>query len=137
MDLSCMIKFLAVSIIISSGLITGCIQKENIQKEKGILEGHVSIGPLCPVEPCNITSENLRKVYEATKIFIYSEDRKSLIKEISLNSTGNYKVELDPGMYVLDTEHIGIGGSKDLPKNIRIETGKTTILDIDIDTGIR
>ena len=129
------IKFLIILIIISIVFITDYFQKENLQKEKGILEGHVSIGPLCPVEPCNITSENLQKVYDATKIFVYSKDRKSYVKEISLNSTGNYKVELNPGIYVLDTDHIGIG--KDIPKEVRIETGKTTILNISIDTGIR
>ncbi len=120
-----------VMIIISTlVIIIGCIRQE-----EGFLEGQVSIGPLCPVEPCNITSEQLEKIYDARKIFIYSDD--TLVKEIKLNKTGNYKVELNPGKYMVDIDQFGIGGSKDLPKEVKIESGKTIKLDINIDTGIR
>jgi hypothetical protein len=46
-------------------------------------------------------------------------------------------VELNPGRYIVDTDNIGIGGSKDLPKEVKIESGKTIKLNINIDTGIR
>lgn len=118
--------------IIMSTLVIGCIRQE----ERGLLEVSVSIGPLCPVEPCDITPKQLEKMYEGIKIFIYSEN-KILVKEIKLDNTGNYKVELNPGRYIVDTDNIGIGGSKDLPKEVNIESGKTIKLNINIDTGIR
>ena len=116
-------------IIMPTWAIIGCLKKE------GFLEGHVSIGPLCPVEPCNINQHQLEKIYDARNISIYSEN-KILVKHIKLTKTGDYKVALNPGRYVVDTIH-GIGGSKDLPKEIKIESGKIIRLNIDIDTGIR
>jgi len=107
------------------------------QQQKGILEGRVTISPLCPVEPCHISSEQLAQIYAAEKIIIYSENKTSVVKEFSPNSGGNYSIELNPGNYVIDIERKGIGGSGNLPADIKIESGKMVTLNIDIDTGIR
>ena len=50
---------------------------------------------------------------------------------------GTYSISLRPGTYVLDTPHTGIGRASPLPKTIVIQSGKATIVDVDIDTGIR
>jgi hypothetical protein len=48
-----------------------------------------------------------------------------------------YVVSLKPGTYVIDIQHQGIGGSRELPATVTIHSGETVRLDISIDTGIR
>jgi hypothetical protein len=50
---------------------------------------------------------------------------------------GYYRVELKPGVYLLDINRIGIDHSGDIPKKIIVEPGQTVKVNIDIDTGIR
>ena len=60
------------------------------------------------------------------------------VKSFSLDPDCTYRVALAPGVYVVRLkQRQGIGGSKDLPKTIQIEAGRTTRLDLSIDTGIR
>jgi hypothetical protein len=46
-------------------------------------------------------------------------------------------VELDPGVYRVDINRIGVDSSSDVPEQVEIVAGLTFKLDIDIDTGIR
>jgi hypothetical protein len=103
----------------------------------GVLEGTVSIGPLCPVEPCQISPEQLAAVYAARKVIVYNADRSSVIKELSLDQSGKYMTELPQGQYIVDINHVGIDRSAQVPTTVIIESGKTTTLDISIDTGLR
>lgn len=113
--------------------IAGCVA----EGQKGILSGHVTIGPLCPVEPCNVTQEQIEAAYALRKILIYDAGGQSVLEEVSIGKNGNYSIELNPGTYVVDIPHTGVGGNKDLPSEIKIDIGKTVVLNIDIDTGIR
>lgn len=113
------------------------LQADNILQNVGFLEGKVEIGPLCPVEPCNLTQDQIAQAYEARKIIVYTSDRSSIVAIVSLDKIGNYKIALSPGRYVVDINRIGIDSSADVPREITIETGKTVRLDIRIDTGIR
>ncbi len=113
------------------------LQVDNILKDVGFLEGKVEIGPLCPVEPCNLTQDQIAQAYEARKIIVFASDRSSIVAIVSLDPTGNYKVALNPGRYIVDINRIGMDSSADVPKEIEIESGKTVRLDIRIDTGIR
>jgi len=113
--------------------IAGCVA----EGQKGTLQGHVIIGPLCPVEPCNVTQEQIENAYASRKILIYDAGRQTILEEADIGKDGNYRIELNPGNYVVDIARAGIGGSKDLPRNIKIDAGKTITLNTDIDTGIR
>ena len=103
----------------------------------GFLKGNITIGPICPVEridnPCMPTPE----MYAARKIFVYNKNKTLLVKEITPGPDGSYKADLAPGVYVVDVAHFGIGFARGAPAQIKIESGKTIKLDIDIDTGIR
>lgn len=114
-----------------------CKNGTNGAGEKGFLRGRVTIGPLCPVEPCDLPLEQQTRAYAARKVVIYREDARSIVKELSLDQTGKYATELNPGNYVVDINRLGIDSSGDVPKAIRIEPGQTVELNIDIDTGIR
>ena len=105
--------------------------------EIGILEGNVTIGPICPVEqpdsPCPVPCE----VYQARHVMIYNENGTKLLKQVAIDCTGHYRVELWPGEYTVDISDVGIDHSGDVPKKIEINSGLTIGFDIDIDTGIR
>ncbi len=101
----------------------------------GTLTGNVSIGPLCPVEPCSISHDQIVAAYSARPITITTGGGMVVGSVVADPETG-YTISLLPGTYVVDTVHQGIGG-RDLPKTVTIHAGETVRLDISIDTGIR
>jgi hypothetical protein len=127
-------------IFFTAGLLTltGCDKQAN--PENGYLEGTVSIGPLCPVETdppapgCLPTAET----YKAYPVYVCTPDGSKKIALISPAMDGSFKTELAPGKYlvILDRVQIKIGGSN-LPQEVTINSMETTVISIDIDTGIR
>lgn len=101
----------------------------------GTLTGNVSIGPLCPVEPCSISHDQIVAAYNARPITITTVGG-TVVGSVTADPETGYTISLPPGTYVIDTRHNGIGGS-DLPKTITIHAGETVRLNISIDTGIR
>jgi hypothetical protein len=129
--------YIVIAVVISLLLIlpvAGCVGEP---QNPGMLKGRVTIGPIWPVETPGETRVIPPKVYEARKVMVYDKGGKRLIKEVSLSSQGYYSVQLDPGIYTVDINRIGIDSSREVPKPIVIESGQTVVLDIDIDTGIR
>ena len=116
-------------------LFSGCAQKA--KAETGTLQGTVTLGPLCPVEPCQVTPAQKGKALEAVLIIAYDRQESVVIKETSPDENGNYKLELEPGIYRIDTNRFGIGSVSGVPKDVVIEAGKMVTLDIRVDTGIR
>jgi hypothetical protein len=112
---------------------SGCIRPET---GTGTLTGTVSIGPLCPVEPCTLSRDQLDAAYAARPITI-STSRGSVVTTVTASPDTGYSVALEPGTYIVDIPHQGIGGSPDLPATVSIRSGETVRLDISIDTGIR
>jgi hypothetical protein len=125
-------------IVVLGLLLNGCSHTA----ERGLLQGYVSIGPILPVEQPGQTTTLSCDVYDARKIMIYDKSGNRLLKQVDIecNSQENYaryRVEMEPGTYLIDINHIGVDYSKDVPKQIRIQSGITVRLDLDIDTGIR
>ena len=132
-------KYMLLIIIAIGILAGGCF---NGSAEKGLLQGHVYIGPISPVErpgeEININCE----VYEVRKIMIFNERGNKLLGQVDIECNasenyGLYQVWLDPGIYLVDINGIGVDRSDSVPKTIKIISGATIKLDIDIDTGIR
>ena len=121
-------------IIISCVLSMSC---SSTPSEPGLLHGKVTIGPLVPVEQEGVTYEIPCEVYEARKIMIYQQNGTDLVEEVTIDCDGRYRVELTPGIYVVDINHAGIDTSSEVPSEVEIESQLTTRLDIDIDTGMR
>jgi hypothetical protein len=108
----------------------------------GLLTGGVTIGPLKPVEIPGQNDPVPPEVFSSRKILIYDNAGKELIIQADINqikqtSSGYYAVQLEQGTYTVDTTRVGIGGGAGLPQEVTITAGQTTVLDIDIDTGIR
>lgn len=119
-------------------LFSGCERQTN--QETGLLEGIISIGPICPVETdppdpgCLPTAET----YKAYPVSIWTSNGRRKIAQINPALDGSYKTELTPGNYLvkLGTTGNGIGGSN-LPAEVTIASQHETVLNIEIDTGIR
>lgn len=126
-----------------------------VQEQKsGFLQGHISIGPLCPVErnPPDPNCLPTAQTYKAYPIGVYKinyvggvvGEREEKISEFYGDKDGNYSIELPAGeyKYLLKQEtgmssprYISPNGSSQL--RITIRADEITRVDIDIDTGIR
>jgi len=108
--------------------------------ENGILEGTISIGPICPVEriPPDPACLPTAETYKAYPVYVCTPDGSKKIELISPALDGTFKTELAPGNYliILDKQAGGIGSSN-LPKEVTIKPLETAMISIDIDTGIR
>jgi len=123
-----------VIVILAVAVLTcGCLQPA---EETGRLTGNVSVGPLCPVEPCTVSHDRLIAAYAARPITV-TTSAGTLVATITANPETGYSVSLKPGTYVVDIQHQGPGGSRDLPATVTLCRGETVRLDISIDTGIR
>ena len=131
-------KFILLAIVfiglVLAGLLIGCSCGT---AGSGILEGNVTIGPICPVEqpghPCPIPCE----MYQARKVLIYNSSGTKLIAEAAIDCNGHYLVELKSGGYTVDINRDGFGHVSGVPEKIELKSGQTVELNIDIDTGIR
>ena len=108
-----------------------------VTRALGVVEGKVTIGPLRPVEKPGETPTVPPEVYAARKIMVYDPGHQTLVKQVDINDQGHYRVELAPGNYTIDINHVGIDRSPDVPKQVEVKPGQMITLDIDIDTGIR
>jgi hypothetical protein len=122
-----------MSLTVVMALNSGCMQAGS---GTGTLTGNVSIGPLCPVEPCTVPHDRLVAAYAARPITI-STPAGMVVATVTADPETGYSVALKPGTYVIDIQHQGIGGGKELPATVTLMSGETVRLDITIDTGIR
>ncbi len=101
----------------------------------GYVSGHVDIGPICPVEregmPCKIPPE----VYSSRQVIIYESNGNSIKEKGKIDSEGNYKIALAPGKYFVQISPASIGPGEKKPATVK--SFETTVVDFDIDTGIR
>ncbi len=126
-------------------LFLGCATPQ--QKATGFLQGHLSIGPLCPVEriPPDPNCQPTEQTYKAYPIAVYEtygskdyppENYAQLagkVAEIVAGKNGDYKIRLPAGTYEVRQE----SGLHKFSKKAEILAHETTKLDIEIDTGIR
>jgi len=126
-------------IVILTGLafISGCEKMMN--HEAGILQGVISIGPICPVETvppgpgCLPTAET----YKAYPVEIWTSDGRKKVAQINPSLDGSFSVELASGNYLVMLQGQNRISSSNLPEEVTITAQDKTIIDIDIDTGIR
>ncbi len=114
---------------------------QTITPDIGSLDLKVTIGPLCPIEPCNRTVEDIRKVYEAYAFTVKDTKTGKLVLEKSLSYNGTNGVlkstDILVGEYELDVTPSSFFTKRNFPQTFIIEKGKTTQLEVLIDTGIR
>ncbi|WP_255069554.1 hypothetical protein [Lacihabitans sp. LS3-19] len=127
--------------IIGLLLVMGFISCGTVEPEvlKGSLIVNVTIGPLCPVEPCKKTDAELKQIYEAYSLVFTNVSTGTIALEKALSYNGTLGIlnqtELPVGDYKIDVKPANMFSG--LPKDVKIENGKTTTMDLKIDTGIR
>jgi len=104
---------------------------------KGVLEGRVHIGPICPVErmPPDPNCQPSEATYQAWPMVISHNSVK--VANAVAGKDGTFRVELPPGTYVVELEKQQHFGKGTLPATVEIKSKETTTLEINIDTGIR
>ena len=107
-------------------------------RETGTLTGHVTIGPLQPVqregEPAPTPGP---EVYAAWEIVVRALDTRKEVARAAIGDEGDYAVELRAGTYTVTAEQTTGRGFPQSTHTLGITAGQTTQQDIDIDTGIR
>ncbi len=107
-------------------------------RETGILQGIVTIGPLVPVVGPGVEEPTPGpEVFRDRKVVVFDSGGKRQLHVVDIQHDTSYRVELEIGTYVVDINHLGIDHAKGLPATVEIQASQVTVLDIDIDTGIR
>jgi hypothetical protein len=107
-------------------------------QEYGVIEGHVTIGPLRPViREGEAEPTPAPEVYASREVILFESDGRTEFQRLKIDANGNYQAEVPVGRYVVDINHTGIDTAANLPLEIEIISQEITRLDIDIDTGIR
>ncbi len=119
-------------------LVAGC--DKFFSHDTGYLEGKISIGPLCPVERvppdpgCLPTAET----YKAYPVSVWTSGGRREMARLNPSLDGFYQVSLVTGKYLVKLDNgNNIPGSSNLPVLVSIAGRDTTVLNINIDTGIR
>lgn len=105
--------------------------------QTGTLEGRVSVGPLCPVEPCPTAAYNPYIGHKLRLTSTTMEPAPAPI-EVPLAADGSFHATIPAGTYRVDvTDCLWLGCGRSLPVMTTVQAGQTATLTIDIDTGIR
>lgn len=125
-----------VCLAVGLGLLAACAGVNATQT--GTLAGHVTIGPLTPVERSDQPTPTPNpEIFLARKVVIFSADSSRQVAVVSIDAQGNYQIELPPASYRVDIQSQGMDRGINLPQIVVITAGQTTRLDLDIDTGMR
>ncbi len=130
-------KKIFLILFLVGALLTACLDLSTEPQLQGTITGKVTIGPLCPVEPCDLTTEQIYAAYDARKILVYDGDTVMVLYRIGIGHDSIYTAKLPIGTYVVDIDRSGIDHSGDVPQKVKILPSDTVTLDINIDTGIR
>jgi hypothetical protein len=105
----------------------------------GFLEGNLKIFSQKEVEleDGNATTKTTAENYADYPLIVLSRDGKQEIARMNADTSGNYRVELPPGDYILDVQGRRPGGVRAEPQPFKVVSNQTVHVDMDIDTGIR
>ncbi|MDO8495885.1 MAG: hypothetical protein Q7S43_00320 [bacterium] len=115
----------------------------------GILTGHVTIGPNCPIEREGVVCTPSPEAYQAIEVIVYGSNvsngdpgilipSETIAGSTHLDSSGNYSLSLPAGSYFATYKYSGgLPGWKPASFGATVKSGQTTTLNIGIDTGIR
>jgi hypothetical protein len=116
---------------------SGCDSR--ITQEQGVLEGTISIGPICPVETDPPQAECLptAETYKAYPVSLWTSEGGQKVAQLSPALDGSFSIELDPGEYLIKLDKESSIGGSNLPLKVVVRDLEKTTVSIDIDTGIR
>jgi hypothetical protein len=132
----------AAAILLALATTAGGCNGSGLEADRpaGTLSGRITVGPNCPVEVAGEECPPPPGTYQAILVLIYARlaDGERLVAQVRADAAGRFELPLPPGSYRVALEHsIGIPGAPDPVQEVRIESGATTEIAFDIDTGIR
>lgn len=115
--------------VASYGYVTGPLA------QYGFIEGKVTVGPFCPVEPPSGCPPP-PGTYTSRRLVLQPSLGKKVL--VSLNETGYFEARVAVGTYeVTLTNCTFLGCSRALPVTVVVKRNQISTVDIEIDTGIR
>ncbi len=131
--------FLAGFMVVS--ILFACKNNEQIGLAVGSLEFNLTISPLCSVEPCRLTSEEIAKIYANYTAILSDSLTQAKVGQLPIKYNGkignvSFK-NLNPGVYSLRLEPASFMTRKFFPVYVSIQKNKISTVDISLDTGIR
>jgi hypothetical protein len=129
--------FIGACMFAAAVIFSRCETSKSMQG--GILEGTISIGPICPVETIPPSADCLptAETYKAYPVGIWTSDGSRRIAIITPALDGSFSMELDPGEYLVRLDKTNSIGGSNLPIKIVISIQEKATISINIDTGIR
>jgi len=104
----------------------------------GVLVGHLRILSLKEVERADdVPAKPFATNYSDYPLIVLSQDGKKEITRIVADESGNYRVSLPAGAYILDVQGRGRGHPRARPQAFTVVANQTVHADFDIDTGVR
>ena len=105
---------------------------------QGFVEGHLKIISSREVELADQTpSEGTEVNYADYPLVILSRDGKNEIARITADESGNYRVALPPGDYLLDVQDRRRRHVRATPQTFTVVANQIVHVDMNVDTGIR
>ena len=104
---------------------------------QGTISGKISIGPLCPVEPCY--SYHNANVYLGRSIILNSQTKTYAAPiYIPLNADGSFRLQVPADTYIVNLNPCyELGCRTAFPRTALVTANTESVLNISIDTGIR
>jgi hypothetical protein len=115
-------------------ILSGCANRLESAPDSGVT-GMVVAGPQCPVEtedsPCpDAPTEAIVRVFEPGETDPFAE--------VPTDAGGRFRIELDPGDYVLEAAPKASGGIQfGKPQDVTVRAHEFTEVTLLLDTGIR
>ena len=118
-------KFLWIGILAGTIFLAACGGEST-----GTLNGTVTLQPL--VSAGETARTPTPADFAARQIVIFEGNGISEVMRADIDDNGFYSVLLLPGLYTIDITHDGPEGTSGLPKQIQIEKGETTTIDVTV-----
>lgn len=125
-------------VILAAALVLSCDGKSPTDPTESIprgrLSGIVTIGPNCPgPQVCSTPAS----AYALRKILVYDAARVSLLHTVDIDSRGAYFIDLPVQTYNVDVKKSGTDTAHGMPRVVTIVRNSVTMVNVEIDTGIR
>jgi hypothetical protein len=112
----------------------------------GIIEGKVSIGPLCGYavdpnsdNPCRLTNEELDRIYAEYTVILSSENNTTPLRKI-LDRTGVFLFEVEEGSYKVYLESavqnaLAFSVKTSIEKTVKVSSQQRVFVELNVNTG--